>query len=287
MSTATTEHLATASVPTIIATGLLLGVVHVITGPDHLSALIVLSAGSSWRSCQLGMRWGCGHSVGLIVVTAIFLAVNKQFDVDKFGTYCDFFVGLLMITLGCWSFAYYWKMRPGNDGTKESDAAVLQAEAQAHVDAHLNELRPRDGGETQPLLHAHEHPSSPSGGAWCCGLFETPSVDIKDAKTQRVTAFMYGIAHGLAGTGGILGVLPAVILNDWIKSWAYLLSFCVASIFIMGVFAATYGEVTGRIVRMSDQLLFRVGIFSSCVSLVVGVMWVILVSTGKLDEVFG
>jgi len=48
-----------------------------------------------------------------------------------------------------------------------------------------------------------------------------------------------------------------------------------------------YGEVTGRIASASDALVYRVGIFSSLVSLVVGVLWVILVSTGQLDAVFG
>lgn len=286
--------MATASLPTIVATGLLLGIIHVITGPDHLSALIVLSAGSSWRSFQLGMRWGCGHSVGLIVVTAVFLAVNMQFDVDKFGTYCDFCVGLLMIALGCWSFNHYWKIRPATTTTKLQETSELPVHTHggythSHGGAYPHSHtapppRARDGGESAPLLTTQAPPATKS---WCCGLLNQPRIDIKNAKTQRVTAFMYGIAHGLAGTGGILGVLPAVILNDWVKSWAYLLSFCAASIFIMGVFAATYGEVTGRLVRMSDQLLFQVGIFSSCVSLLVGIMWVILVSTGKLDEVFG
>ncbi|KAG1689076.1 hypothetical protein DVH05_002844 [Phytophthora capsici] len=55
----------------------------------------------------------------------------------------------------------------------------------------------------------------------------------------------------------------------------------------MGLFAALYGEITGRMSRFSDSSLVRVGIFSSCVSLCVGIMWVILVSTGTLDEVFG
>ncbi|KAJ0391530.1 hypothetical protein P43SY_010760 [Pythium insidiosum] len=96
------ESLATASIGTIIGTGLALGIVHVLTGPDHLSALIVLSAGSSWRSCMLGMRWGVGHSTSLILITIIFLAVDQSFDIEKMGTYCDFVVGVLMIALGLW-----------------------------------------------------------------------------------------------------------------------------------------------------------------------------------------
>ncbi|RLN88700.1 hypothetical protein BBJ28_00018082 [Nothophytophthora sp. Chile5] len=265
-----------ASLPMIVATGLLLGVVHVLTGPDHLSALIVLSAGSSWRSCQLGMRWGCGHSTGLVLVTACFLAVNQQLDVDTFGSYCDFMVGFLMVGLGLWSLRHYWLLRRQLRLKHQpmGEATPLQR------DAELGEGEESDSDtEIRKILHNHhldhEGPSTSDGvdndqsrAKTCCfGLCMVPTADIKNPRTQQLTAFAYGTAHGLAGTGGILGVLPAVILNDWAKSSAYLGSFCLASILIMGAFAALYGEVTGRMSRFSDASLVRVGVFSSCVAI--------------------
>lgn len=294
MSEATVTALEHASIPAIIGTGLLMGVVHVLTGPDHLSALIVLSAGSSWRSAQLGMRWGCGHSTGLIVVTAVFLALNQQLDVETFGSYCDFMVGFLMIGLGLWSLRHYLILRA---------KVVLQEQRQLSADVEdpvKTSASPSAALETTPLRAAelghvihdhgldhqdHGHGHSHDMPKTCC--FGRCEADIKNPATQKLTAFAYGTMHGLAGTGGILGVLPAVILNDWAKSSAYLGSFCIASIFIMGVFAATYGEITGRMSRFSDTSLYRIGIFSSCVSLCVGILWVVLVSTGTLDEVFG
>ncbi|OWZ09593.1 hypothetical protein PHMEG_00017676 [Phytophthora megakarya] len=279
-----------ASVPGIITTGLLLGLVHVLTGPDHLSALIVLSAGSSWRSCQLGMRWGCGHSTGLIVVTACFLALNQHLDVDTFGSYCDFMVGFLMMGLGLWSLRYYLLLRhklqqkphPNETTPLQLEAELQRLQEDISVDS--------SDSEVQKIIHVHhlDH-KGPSGDQpttkTCC--FGLVTADIKNARTQKLTAFAYGTAHGLAGTGGVLGVLPAVILNDWAKSSVYLGAFCLSSIFTMGGFAALYGEVTGRMSRFSDSSLVRVGIFSSSVSLCVGIMWVILVLTGTLDEVFG
>ncbi|KAE8981790.1 hypothetical protein PF010_g22498 [Phytophthora fragariae] len=282
-----------ASLPTIVTTGLVLGLVHVLTGPDHLSALIVLSAGSSWRSCQLGMRWGCGHSTGLVVVTACFLALNQQLDVDTFGSYCDLMVGFLMMGLGLWSLRHYRRLgRRRLKHQRAGETTPLQLEAQLQGEEDVD-----SDSEVQKILQSHhlDHkgpsPTSsevqedqPSTKTCCFGLV---TADIKNPHTQKLTAFAYGTAHGLAGTGGVLGVLPAVILNDWAKSSAYLGAFCVSSIFTMGGFAALYGEVTGRMSRFSDASLVRVGVFSSCVSLCVGVMWVVLVSTGTLDEVFG
>jgi hypothetical protein len=40
------------------------GLVHVLTGPDHLTAVSMLAAGggaSRWRAAWLGVRWGLGH----------------------------------------------------------------------------------------------------------------------------------------------------------------------------------------------------------------------------------
>ena len=40
------------------------GALHVVTGPDHLSAISQLAAGqpgSRWRAAWLGLRWGLGH----------------------------------------------------------------------------------------------------------------------------------------------------------------------------------------------------------------------------------
>ena len=82
-------------------------------------------------------------------------------------------------------------------------------------------------------------------------------------------------------------MLPAVVLNDWVKSVAYLASFCVASIFIMGIFGAIYGETTGRLGGNSSVMEFRIGIFSAFFSLIVGVAWIGLQATGRMSAVFG
>ena len=81
--------------------------------------------------------------------------------------------------------------------------------------------------------------------------------------------------------------MPAVGLHDTVKSFTYLCSFCLTSIVTMGVFAAAYGEATGRLGDRSEVLAFRISMFSSSLSVVVGVLWLVLTAMGKLQEVFG
>ncbi len=58
----------------LIGKGILLGILHVLSGPDHLAALVALSANvGKCRACSLGIGWGVGHSTGLVVVATILL----------------------------------------------------------------------------------------------------------------------------------------------------------------------------------------------------------------------
>ena len=87
----------------VIGTALALGIVHVLTGPDHLSALSTLSVGKPLRTAfGLGVRWGCGHSFGLLIVAIIFFAVGQNVDLSRLSYWADLFVGIFMIILGAW-----------------------------------------------------------------------------------------------------------------------------------------------------------------------------------------
>jgi len=52
----------------LIGVGVTLGIVHVLTGADHMSALAQLSVGSRFKGFWLGVRWGLGHSAGLLIM---------------------------------------------------------------------------------------------------------------------------------------------------------------------------------------------------------------------------
>jgi hypothetical protein len=157
-------------------------------------------------------------------------------------------------------------------------------------------------------------------------------------------ALCAGIFHGLAGPGGVLGVVPAIQLHDAGLAACYLLSFCASSTLTMGTFAAAYGTFTTLLAeccsknssskrrrkrRRSDNntrnnTIIGIGIgedegefndengdenddsseaseaittiaivefwircFSASLSVLVGVVWLVLLAMGKLEDVFG
>uniref|UniRef100_H3GF30 Nickel/cobalt efflux system n=1 Tax=Phytophthora ramorum TaxID=164328 RepID=H3GF30_PHYRM len=356
-STEDATALAQASPVQLALTGMLFGLIHVLTGPDHLSALATLSAGSSWRSFALGIRWGCGHSIGLVVMAVVFIALDGKLDFTVLNVVTDVLVGVFMIALGVYGVHEGVKKarrsrRRGasrrkrktekNQDSEDSEGDAVETETDSVSSPTLkdvvvtfsdeDELSPRrklkktkeeddavivDVGvkravsprqhlasvETSPLenspcesvvalqelLSDRSQKSDETGveadgkreaGPMCCGL-KLPTIDFQNAQTQKVDDLV------LAGPGGILGVLPAVGLHDTVKSCTYLGSFCVTSIATMGLFAAAYGEATGRLGERSELLAFRISIFSSMLSVVVGVLWLVLAAIGKLQEIFG
>jgi ABC-type nickel/cobalt efflux system permease component RcnA len=82
--------------------GILMGAFHVLSGPDHLSALATLSVGSSWKALYLGLRWGIGHSIGLLLIALLFMALDgyTSFDLRKISHHLNIVVGIFMIFLG-------------------------------------------------------------------------------------------------------------------------------------------------------------------------------------------
>lgn len=80
------------------------------------------------------------------------------------------------------------------------------------------------------LLHTHAPPS------------EAPITPVR----QRVLSLLVGVVHGVAGPGGVLGVLPAVVLHDRARSVAYLGAFFLGTIAAMGAFATLFGELVRR-----------------------------------------
>lgn len=243
--------------------GFLLGAFHCLT-PDHLSALSALSVGGSWRlAFSLGVRWGIGHSTGLLFVTVAFIAMKGQLDLKILGRWCDAAVGAFMLCLGAVGVtATVRNMRDRankkrQEGSEDDESSSLIKVPVELDDLHVDDLQ------------------------WFWEL------DTKDPLTQRLASVVMGLLHGTAGPMGVLAVLPTVEMTRWQSSCIYLGSFVIASTISMGFFAACFGEVTRRIGARAESVEYGLRLFSSSAAIVVGAVWLSLSILGRLSDVMG
>ena len=275
----------------LIYRGIEMGLLHVCAGPDHLSALATLSSNNSWRAVSLGIRWGLGHSAALVIVTIIFLILKGNMNLHAMERYANGFVGIFMILLGCHGVISAFKLR-AEKNSKRNESSEEDVQEQLLSSADMEEQKSINQDEIELLeideydinnTSTNNNKSSPSikkKKVW----YET--VSMRDPLTQQIVAFSIGIVHGVAGPGGVLGVLPAVEMKDPSLSMIYLTSFVLTSTFCMGLFAALYGEVTKQLAMKADQMEFYLSCGSSSLSVVIGFLWLFLSLAGKLQDFF-
>jgi ABC-type nickel/cobalt efflux system permease component RcnA len=229
----------------VAGSGLLAGAVHVVTGADHLAALLPLSIGRRRGAWALGARWGVGHSLGVLAIGALAVALKERFDLGLVEAWGERLVGVLLIAIGLLGLRRALRL------TLHAHPHDHHGEAHAHLHLHTGTER------------AHGPDSHPAAAA-----------------RHGHTAFFAGTLHGVAGTAHLLGVLPALALPGFVASGAYLLAFAAGTILAMAGFAAIVGEGSARMAR-GPALLRPLLCTASGVTVAVGVAWLVLSVVGS------
>lgn len=299
-----------------------LGVVHVLTGPDHLGALVTLSAVSDLcTSFFLGVRWGIGHSTGLLLVGIVLIVRDYAQEKakgdgadedasaviempDSLSHLFESFVGVFMLCLGFYGLRRALRRRHELQEriillTQEGDASSTVDDAEPEDGLAIDSYHDEPGHHASSASHSvsviHRHPHFSHLGPEIemtdpthLGGSDDVHGHVMDSSKRistRTLALFAGVVHGLAGPGGVLGVIPAVQLHDWRLAALYLSCFCVSSTLTMGCFASLYGLCSSSVGKKTN-MEFQIHCFSSALSILVGITWLVLLSLGKLEDVF-
>jgi hypothetical protein len=82
--------------------GLAAGLVHVLSGPDHLAAVAPFAVGKGSRSWRAGLHWALGHSGGVLVIGLLALFFRELLPIDTIASSAERLVGLLLLGVGAW-----------------------------------------------------------------------------------------------------------------------------------------------------------------------------------------
>ena len=121
-------------------------------------------------------------------------------------------------------------------------------------------------------------------------IVSNPSISKSSEKTCSCTISTPSILACIAGTlqgiavGGILSVMPSISQDSRFAS-LYLIAVCITSTFMMGGFSLVYSSFCKWFVVEDEKRIFLVEAGSACLSVVVGVAWIVLIAIGKMDEV--
>ena len=87
-----------------LVAGIVAGLVHVVSGPDHLAAVAPLAARPGdrlqWRA---GFVWGVGHTSGVLLIGLLLIAFRSLLPLDAISAYSERLVGLALVALGVWA----------------------------------------------------------------------------------------------------------------------------------------------------------------------------------------
>lgn len=217
-------------------TGLAAGVVHVLSGPDHLAAVAPLAAQSTGRSWREGVRWGIGHSGGVALVGLLLMGLREVLPLESLSGWAEATVGVTLLGIGAWTLRHALSDRLHAHRHQHGD--------QAHVHVHCHVDTPGHPPRVEPPHH-HSH-----------------------------AALAVGTLHGLAGSSHFFAVLPALALPSLPDALQYLVAYAAGTVVAMGCFAEMIGAVS-RGVLNAGLRPYRATLASlSFVAMGTGVYWI-------------
>ena len=209
---------------TTLATALVLGFLHALE-IDHMLAVttFVSRRPALATAAGFGLRWGLGHSLAVLALGGILLATGIQWP-DRWTSYGEAAVGVLLIGLGLWSLraSRNLHLHPA-------------AEHGDHVHLHTHTAGPSDRLTVTPAEHDHPGPHHHH-----------------HHHGRSIT--LVGLAHGLAGTSAVVALVPVTMVGRAGVGIGYLLAFGVGVTVAMTLFAL------GTAVAMRQADLRKLGL---------------------------
>lgn len=184
-----------------LGTAAMLGFLHAFE-VDHLLAVstFVSRRPTTRAAAHFGLRWGVGHSIAVLVAGGVLLATGVRWPA-RYDAAGEGIVGLMLAILGCWALASARKLHL-HPASEHGD----------HAHLHLH-------GARGPHHHPHG-PASPTG---------------QPHEHGGIT--LVGLVYGLAGTTGVIALVPVTLMDSVSLGLGYLTVFGLGVTVAMMLFA--------------------------------------------------
>ncbi len=226
-------------------TGFVASVAHVVTGPDHLAAVTPLAIDSRKKSWMIGLAWGLGHTIGMLLIGALFVLFRELLPIDLIAKYSETVIGLLLIGIGSWAIVRAYRHHA--HGNLPHPHVHTKPFFFAHIHKHTHEVS---------STHDHEHAGK--------------------IRQNALTALSIGIIHGFAGFSHLFALLPSLALPTVMASILYVIAFASGTIVTMILFSFILGIVAFRSVVTDRQRFLKWFTFGGgLLAIAIGILWLV------------
>lgn len=220
---------------------LIASILHVITGPDHLAAVIPFAIESKKKAWKIGLFWGIGHLFGMLAIGILFLIFRELIPVESISNYSEQLVGIVLLLIGVWSFYKIFK----------------EEKRHKHLHVHSNQsiaIHKHEHSHHHESLHHHTHK--------------------EHLKQSNIASLSIGFLHGLAGISHFLLFIPVASFKNQIDSISYLVGFSCGIVLAMTSFALLIGKISSFSKNEHNDTLFKGIRFSGGLfAIIIGLYW--------------
>jgi len=223
----------------ILGLGFFLGLKHALDA-DHLVAVSAIASERKgfWSSSLVGVSWGLGHTVSLLVAGFLVIAFNFQIP-QKIALWMEFAIAVMLVALGA---NVLWKI---------FRRATFHIHAHSH-EGHLH-IHPHFH---RPIEHQHGEHTAPLDDAR--GLRHHHFVPIGKKP------FFVGMMHGLAGSAALmLLVLTTISFRPLALAYIGIFGFgSVGGMFLMSALIGFPFSFTSKYERANKIIRTTAGVVS-------------------------
>jgi hypothetical protein len=202
------------SVVSFLFLGFFLGIRHA-TDADHVVAIATIVSREQSMACSalIGVVWGVGHTLTVMVVGAAIIVFGVVIP-PRLGLSMEFAVGIMLVLLGVLTLTGMGRAV----GTAHPHAGVPGGHALEHPDPHGD----RHTHGHAPGAHGHVEEDTPLARLDRSGFGRL-------AFYEWLRPFTVGLVHGLAGSAAI-ALMVLSIIRDPMPALGYLLLFGLGTI---------------------------------------------------------
>lgn len=236
--------------------GFIAAFIHVVTGPDHIAAVGPIAINSRFRPWMIGMSWGIGHLIGMLIIGVLFYFFREFIPVEWISANSERLVGIMLIVIGIWGISRLFLRQKADHKHVHThgnvDKIFIHKHGHEHSHNHLN-IVAHAGDHTANHHHHHK----------------------KEERQTYVTALGIGILHGLAGVSHFLGVLPTMAFSTKFDSAMYLVGFGAGTIVAMMSFSILLGAIGKKSSVFKQKSVFNtISGLIGLAAIIIGFIWI-------------